>query len=164
MSLSIDERLFAGLLVLGTIWIRNSSVASSSTRWDDSLFFRISWIALCVPTQISMRRAEQELELVDHQHVGRIGDDDLEAGRRPAPRARSCSGTSGRPGSSGTARGRSRSSRGRRTRCPRRSARRCAWNSSERTSPARRRLRRRSGTLSLAPPCALCRLRTSIWP
>jgi hypothetical protein len=37
-----------------TIWMRNSSVASSSTRCDDSLFLRISWIAVCVPTQTSM--------------------------------------------------------------------------------------------------------------
>ena len=32
------------------------------------------------------RGAEQELELVDHEHVGRIGDDDLQAGRGAIPR------------------------------------------------------------------------------
>jgi len=32
------------------------------------------------------RRPEQELELVDHQHVRRVGDDDRQAGLRPVPR------------------------------------------------------------------------------
>ena len=54
VSLSIDSVSSPVSSSSVTICRRNSSVASSSTRWDDSLFLRISWIAVCVPTQISM--------------------------------------------------------------------------------------------------------------
>jgi hypothetical protein len=54
------------------------SVASSSTRCELSLFFRIDWIADGAPTVTLSGRREQRRQLVDHRQVGRVGDDDDE--------------------------------------------------------------------------------------
>src|SRR6478672_2918052 len=61
-----------------TSWRRNSSVASSRTRWDDSLFWRMSAIA--------ERQARQQLELVQLDDVGRVGADDRQEPFGPALR------------------------------------------------------------------------------
>ncbi len=83
------------------------SVASSSTRCELSLFFRIDSIADRAPTVTLIGVAEQHRQLVDHRQVGRVGDDDDERLAVAAVRARSRSAASGRPGSTGTAPGRS---------------------------------------------------------
>ena len=88
-------------------WIWNSSVASSSTRCELSLFLRIDSIAERAPTITRDRRAEQHAQLVDHRQVGRIRHDDDDAPCRRGGTARSRSAASGRPESTGTAPGRS---------------------------------------------------------
>ena len=57
-------------------WIWNSSVASSSTRCELSLFFSMPSIAERAPTITRTWRAEDHRQLVDHRQVGRIRDDD----------------------------------------------------------------------------------------
>ncbi len=117
-----------------TIWIRNSSVASSSTRCDDSLFLRISWIAVCVPDARSRSTCPGAARA--RRSSGRRSDRRRRlTGRGPcAGAARSCSGTSGRRGSSGTARDRSRTVPRSTYSRPSRSASARAWSSSDRTS------------------------------
>ena len=59
-------------------WIWNSSVASSSTRCELSLFFSMPSIAERRADHHAHRRAEHHRQLVDHRQVGRIRDDDDE--------------------------------------------------------------------------------------
>ena len=52
------------------------SLASSSTRCDCSVFFRMSLICDRVATLVVMRRAQQQADLVDHHQLAGIGDGD----------------------------------------------------------------------------------------
>ncbi len=57
-------------------WIWKPSVASSSTRVELSLFFRMPWMADGVADAHADRRAQLHAHLVDRLQVARIGDDD----------------------------------------------------------------------------------------
>jgi len=63
-----------------TIWMRNSS-ALRRLRLLEDLLDRGGG-----PDHDVDGRAEQQLELVDHENVGRVGHDDLEAGGGAHPR------------------------------------------------------------------------------
>jgi hypothetical protein len=115
VSLSI-ESVSSGFSSSPTTSSVKPSVTSSSTRCDCSVFFSRSEICDSVATLTRSFLLQQDRQLVDQVQVARIGQRDLERAVLRLGAARSCSGTSGPPGSSGTGRGRSWPRAGRRTR------------------------------------------------
>ncbi len=81
VSRSMRQRLLAGLLVLG-----DDLDPELLGRLLEHALGRLALLEDLLDRRLRAdadadRRAEQQLELVDHQHVGRVGDDDLDRPR-----------------------------------------------------------------------------------
>ena len=126
-----------------TSCIRKSSVASSRTRWEDSLFWRMSPIARAA-ADLEPRAAGPTSSSSSSSRTTSVGSAQMIVSDPlgPASPGRSCSGASTRPGSSGRGRRRRGRTRGPRTAAPAARRGRCACASSSareenRTCPRR---------------------------